>query len=167
MPPNRPGLARRSGVVEVDRVLAPALERLGKIDEDRVQLALVLQLLGAEEDLVHGEVVVQVELDARVVLQHLEPDGVLAAEELLVRIDADVEVIGQQVIVRSVATVLAAQDVRARRCGRHLRRRGLWRRGRTGSGRLVGGVLLPQQPLVEPSDDVLQAFDAVPRAARA
>ena len=61
-------------------------------------------------------------------LQHLEADRVLAADRLLLRIDADVEVVVEQVVVRAVAAVFAAQDVRARRRGRCLRcvRLGRW-----------------------------------------
>ena len=141
MPPKRPVSRGDPGVVEVDRVLAPALERLGKVDEDRVQLALVLQLLRAEQDLVDLQVVVEVELDARVVLQHLEADRVLAAEELLVRIDADVEVVGEQIVVGAIAAVLAAQDVGARRTRPASRGACAWRRAAAagrGRRRLVG-----------------------------
>ena len=51
------------------RTSRPALQRLGKVDEDRVELALVLQRRRAEQDLVDVEVGVEVELDARVVLR--------------------------------------------------------------------------------------------------
>ena len=148
------------------------MQRLGKVDEDGVELALVLQRRRAEQDLVDVQVGVQIELDARVVLQHLEANRVLAAEELLLRIDADVEVVGEQVVVGAIAPVLAAQDVRARR-RRWLRSRRLpgrrcgCRRRRLRRGSIVGAAVLAEQVLVEPADDVLQAFDAVPGTSRA
>ena len=47
--------------------------------------------------------------------EHPEADRVLAGDRLLVRIDADVEVVEEQIVVGAVAPVLAAQDVGARR----------------------------------------------------
>ena len=67
------------------------------------------------------EIGVEIELDARVVLQHPEADRVLAADELFLRIDAHIEVVGEQVIVRAIAAVLAAQDIGARDRPRRLR----------------------------------------------
>src|SRR5262245_65457803 len=63
----------------------------------------------------------QVELDAVVVLEHLEANGVLAAEGLLFRIDAHVEVVVEQIVVGAMPAILAAQEVRLRRGGRRLR----------------------------------------------
>ncbi len=54
----------------------------------------------------------QIELDARAVLEHLEADGVLAADEFLFGIDANVEMVEEQIVVGAVGTVRAAQDVR-------------------------------------------------------
>ena len=53
----------------------------------------------------------QVELDARVVLEHLEADGVLAAEEFLLRVDANIEVVEEQIVIGAIGSVLAAQDI--------------------------------------------------------
>ena len=108
-------LARHARVVELDRIRAPGPQRLGKVHPDRVEFAIVFQRRRAEEDLLDGEVGVEVELDPRVVLEHLEANRVHAADRLLFRIDPDVEVVGEEVVVRAVAPVLAAQDVRARR----------------------------------------------------
>ncbi len=71
----------------------------------------------------------QIELDARAVLQHLEANGVLAADDLLLRIDADIEMVGEQIVVDAVRPIRAAQNVRARHgaalapaaCGRRQR----------------------------------------------
>ncbi len=115
--------ARLAGVVKLDRVGAAAAERLREIDVDRVVIALVLQRLRAHHDLLDGVVRKQLQLDARVVLEHLEADGVLAGDPLLLGIDPDVEVVVQQVVVGAVAAVLAAQDVRARRRAQRGRRR--------------------------------------------
>src|ERR1019366_10235177 len=68
----------------------------------------------AEENLVDATRFMQVELDARAVLEHLEADGVLAADELLLGIDADVEMVEEQVVVGAIRPVLAAQDVGVR-----------------------------------------------------
>ena len=73
-------------------------------------------------------------------------------------IDADVEVVVEQVVVGAIAAVFAAQDVGARRrAGVAWSGRGRGRSGRrrTSAGRVVGGVLLAHRPLVEPTDDVL------------
>jgi len=54
--------------------------------------------------------------------QHPEADGVPAAQELLRRIDADVEVIGEQVVVGAVAAVLGrGARLRARESARRQR----------------------------------------------
>ena len=106
MPPKRPGLRRVAGVVEVDRVDLALLQRLREVDEHGAELALVLQRRVAPSRILSTfSVVDQVELDARVVLQHPEADRVLAADELLLRIDADVEVVGEQVVVGAVRAV--------------------------------------------------------------
>src|SRR6266550_1992799 len=99
----------RPRVIEVNRILASGAQRLREIDEHRVELARVLQRGIPEQDFIDLQIRVQIHLDARVVLQHPEADGVLAADELPRGIDADVEVIGEQVVVGAVLPVLAAQ----------------------------------------------------------
>jgi hypothetical protein len=54
---------------------------------------------------------VQIELDAPAVLQHLEADGVLPLEELLLRIDANIEVVKQQIVIGAIGSVGTAQNV--------------------------------------------------------
>ncbi len=167
------GLARRARIVEVDGVFLALLERLGKIDEDGIQLALVLEIGGAEQDLLDRQVVVEIDLNPRIVLQHPEADGILAAQELLVRIDPHVEVVGQQIVVGAIAAVLTAQDIGARwvswlRSRRRLPgRRWCCRRRRLRTRAIVGAAVLAEQVLVEPADDVLEALDAVPGFSRA
>ena len=92
-PAESAGLDGCARIVEVDRVLAARLQRLGEIDPDRVQLALVAKRRVAEQNPVDRQVCVEVELNPRVVLQHLEANRVLAADDLLHRIDADVQVV--------------------------------------------------------------------------
>ena len=137
-PPNRPLCVGRARVVEVDRDDLARLERAREVDEHRVQLALVLERRRAVEDLVDVQVGVEIELDTRRVLEHAERDRVLPADELLVRLDPDVEVIRQQVVVRAELAVFAAEDVAARRRGGRRRRPAALRRLRGSAGRERG-----------------------------
>ena len=66
---------------------------------------------------IHRQVGVEVQANARVVGQHLESDAVLAADGLLVRIDANGQRVVEQVIVRTVTVVSAAQLRLAGRLG--------------------------------------------------
>ncbi len=66
----------------------------------------------------------QVELNARAVLEHLEADGDLSADELLLRVDADIQMIEEQIVVGAIRAVLAAQDVGMSGSGRLSRRLG-------------------------------------------
>src|SRR5258705_375661 len=58
--------------------------------------------------------VVKIELDPRVVLEHLEPDRVHPSDKLLLRIDADIEIVVEQIIVGAIAAILATQEVGVR-----------------------------------------------------
>jgi hypothetical protein len=106
---------RLARVVELDVVLASRAQPLRKVNEHRVDLALVLQLAPGVQDAVDVQVGIQIELDARIVAQHPETDGVLSGEVLLLGIDADVEVVREEIVVGAVASVVAAQEVGARR----------------------------------------------------
>src|ERR1700735_4452860 len=77
---------RSSGIVEVDGVNAAFLECLGKIDKHGPEFALVFERDCSEQNLIDIKSRGQVELNARVVLQHLETDRVFPADELLLRI---------------------------------------------------------------------------------
>src|ERR1039457_3196799 len=107
-------LERIPRVVKVDGVHAAGAERLREVHEDGAGVALVMERGGAEQNLVDVERFMQVELDARVVLKHLEAEGVLAADELLFRVDADVEMVEEQIVVGAMRPVLAAEDVGVR-----------------------------------------------------
>ena len=96
------------GVVEIDRVDPAGVEGLREINEDGAEFALVLQLCRAKEDLVDVERLLEVELDARVVLEHLEADSVLPADEFLVGVDADIEMVEEQIVVGAIWAVRSA-----------------------------------------------------------
>ena len=119
--------ARLARVVKLDRVGAAGC---GASAENRRRPCCDRACTSASaspiDDLLDGEVREQLQLDARVVLEHLEADGVLAADPLLLGIDPDVEVVIQQVVVGAIAAVFAAQNVGA--CRRAQRR--WWRRRR-------------------------------------
>ncbi len=111
MPPKRPvsvRVARSSG--NRSSRSRPALSVSGKSTKTAPCSRSYFSGVCAEQDLVDLQVGVEVELDAGVVLEHLEADRVLAADALLVRIDADVEVVGQQVVVGAI-------QARSRRAG--------------------------------------------------
>src|SRR5258708_5089962 len=63
------------------------------------------------DDLIVFQVVVEIQLNACVVLEHLEPDRVPATDKLLLRIDANIEIIEEQIIVGTIAAILTAEDV--------------------------------------------------------
>ena len=101
----------------------PAFSVSGKSTNTVFSSRSYLSVARPEHDLVDVQVGVQIELNARVVLQHPEADAVLAGDELLLGIDADVEVIGEQIVVGAIPPVFAAQDVGARRWPQRRRRR--------------------------------------------
>src|SRR5580658_10411793 len=64
---------------------------------------------------------VEIELDAGVVVEHLEANGVLPADEFLFGVDADVQMVVEQIVVSAIWTVSSAQNVGTRRRGWSLR----------------------------------------------
>ena len=110
-------LDRIPGVVEVDRVHASGAQRLREVHEHGSKLARVFQRDALEEDLIDLQRGVQIELDPRAVLEHPEPDGVLPADELLLRVDAHVEMVREQIVIGAIRSVLAAQNIGPRRGG--------------------------------------------------
>jgi hypothetical protein len=108
-------LHRVAGVIKVDGVRAAGLKGLRKIDEHRSCFTLVLKRGRTQEYLVDLERRVQIELDAPAVFQHPEADAVLALEKLPFRVDADIEVVKEQVVVGAVRPVATAQNVGPRR----------------------------------------------------
>src|SRR5687767_5447978 len=63
----------------------------------------------------------EIQLNSGVVLQHAEAYRGLAAQELLLRVDAHVEMIEKKIIIGAIWTILAAQYVSARRASLCLR----------------------------------------------
>jgi hypothetical protein len=127
-------------VEEIDRVHVALCERQREIDEHGAELAFVLQRGRAEEDFVDVEARVQIDLNARGLFQHAEADRVLPADELLRWIDANIEMVVEQVVVGAVRSVGTEEDVRLRRYTRPLRMscRRLFRRA--GRRRLRSGL---------------------------
>src|SRR6202046_567938 len=106
-----PRCYRSSGIVEIDGISVAFLHCLWKINKHRSELAFVLERCRSEQNLIDTKSGGQVELNASVVLQHLETDRVFPADELLFRVDADIEVVVKQVVVRAIRSVSAAEDV--------------------------------------------------------
>jgi hypothetical protein len=52
--------------------------------------------------------VIEVDLDARTVLEHAEANGILAAQELLVGIDPHIEMVVEQLVVGAIRPPTAA-----------------------------------------------------------
>ena len=71
--------ARRSRISDVDGVGLSRLQRRRELDEEAVQLAFVFENGRAETNLVDRQVLVEIELNAVVVREHPETDGVRAA----------------------------------------------------------------------------------------
>ena len=103
-----PRFLRYAGIVKIDRNGAPRLLRFWKIDEDSIEFPVKLQRSFSEENLVDVQRGDEIELYPRVVLQHLEANGVLSADELLLRLDADVEMVIEEVVVGAIAPIFPA-----------------------------------------------------------
>ena len=107
---------RAEGAI-TERVAADALKLL-EVDEHGVDLTLEGERRRVHLDLLDREVRVEIDLNPGVVLQHPETDAVLAADQLLRRVDADVEVVVAEIVVGAIAAVLATKDVGAARRSR-------------------------------------------------
>ena len=58
-------------------------------------------------------------MDARGVAEHFEADGIFTADEFLFGIDADVQMVGEKIIIGAIGAVFAAKEIGARgRCRR-------------------------------------------------
>jgi hypothetical protein len=105
---------------------------------------MLQEYLPGEEYSVDVQSFVQVDLDAVVVGQHAEADRVLAAEEFLIGVEADVQMVVQQIVIGAVTTVFTSEELGSARWPlRRLAdsgRRGprSWIRGR-GASRKGGG----------------------------
>ena len=110
-----PGFLRRTGVMKLNGLHGAFLQWRGKIHKDRPQFARVFQFGRARQNFVYVQVGKQVQLNARVFLQHFEADRIFAADRLLFGINTDVQVIRKQIVVGTPRAVFPAQNVRARR----------------------------------------------------
>lgn len=93
------------------------VQRFGEIDENRARVALELEECLTEKNFVDIQGIDQIKLNTRVVLEHLEADRVLAADELLFGIDADIEVVIKQIVVGTIRPISTAQNIGVRRLG--------------------------------------------------
>ncbi len=100
--------------MEFDRVRASLGECRGEVQPHGVELSIESQSLPAEENLVDLQLGVEIELDPGVISEHAETYRVLSADDMTLGIHADVQVIGDQIVVGTVAPVLAPQNVRPR-----------------------------------------------------
>src|SRR5262249_12582111 len=107
-------LDRIARIIELDRINTPRAQRFGEIDENRARVPLVFQDRLAQQNLIYGERCMQVELNASAVLQHLEANRVFSADELFLRIDPDIQVVGKQIVIRAIWPVFAAKLIEAR-----------------------------------------------------
>jgi hypothetical protein len=62
-------------------------------------------------DRIDVESVVEVQLDAIVIIQHLEANLGVTLQELLIGIDADVKMVIEKIVVGAIPSVLAAKDL--------------------------------------------------------
>ena len=110
---------RRAGIVKLDRIGFPILQRLREVDEDRVGLPFVLQLRRVEQNLVDAQDVAQVDLNSCSIPEHLEANRVLAGDGFLLGIDPHVEVVIHEVVILAIRTVGSAQQVALFGCHGH------------------------------------------------
>ena len=83
-----------------------------KIDEHCTEIAFVFERGSAQKNLVHIETRVQVDLNARVGFQHVETKRVFPADELPFRINANIEMVVEQIVVCPVRSVGSQKNVR-------------------------------------------------------
>jgi hypothetical protein len=67
----------------------------------------------SEQNLVDIQIGSQVQLDPDIVLEHPESDSVLSANEFLFRIDTDIEMVIEQIVVRAIPSIFTAEYLRA------------------------------------------------------
>jgi len=85
-----------------------------KVHKDRARVALIFERRLAIQNFVDLQRLKQVELDARAVVEHPKTNSILAADCLLLRIDADVQVVIKQLVVGAIGPIASAQHLRAR-----------------------------------------------------
>ena len=113
-PPRDPGLAP---VGDGQAVAIPRAERLGERDEDRVLLAAVRggPVVVVERDPLDLHVGEEVDLEDLAVGDHVEDDGVAAADRACVGVDPHVEVVRDHVVAGALGAEGAAEDLVAGR----------------------------------------------------
>ena len=133
----KPALMYRSaGVIEIDGVNATGVQHLREVHKDCAGVAFILKRRCAQENLIDLQRVSQIKLDSHIVFEHLEANGVLAADEFLFRINADIKMVEEQVIVGAIRPISAAQDVKPRRLAMSARTQRHWRWRRRWAGSL-------------------------------
>jgi len=132
--PKPADLGRVAGVVKVNGVCLAGPKRLRKIDEHRAVVTGVLQCGRAEKDFVDIELIGQVDLNARGILNHAETNRVAPADELLCGIDPNRKVVVEKIVVGAERTVSPAKHVQSRGNGRSGVR---WRRRTPWNGSLL------------------------------
>src|SRR5215813_11851554 len=70
-----------------------------------------MQSSGIEQNFVDVQSLGKIELNASVLLQHLDANRILTADKFLFRVDPDVEVVGEQIVVSAIRPIGAAQKV--------------------------------------------------------
>ena len=105
---------RMTRVVEVDGVLSACFQGLWEVDEDCASIAPVAEPMPVEKYFVGLQSGMKIELDAVAILQHSEANSVFALKMFFVRVDTDIEVIEEQIIVSAIGPVGAAQYVSSR-----------------------------------------------------
>jgi hypothetical protein len=98
------GLQWMARVIKVDRVSPAGAPCLGKPTNADPDFRSYFSSL-VPSRILSVQCLVQIESDARAVLYHLESDRDLPAEELLLGIDANIEIVEQQVVVGAVWAV--------------------------------------------------------------
>jgi hypothetical protein len=91
-------------------MLTACFQSLWEVDEDCACFAAVAEPNPIEKNFVDVERRMQIELDALAILKHSEANRVLALKILFVRVDTDIQVVGQQVIIGAIGSVGTAQD---------------------------------------------------------
>jgi hypothetical protein len=105
---------RMTRVVEVDGVLSACFQGLWEVDEDCACIAPVAEPTPVEKYFVDLQSGMQIELDAFAILKHPEANGVFALKIFFVRVDTDIEVVEEQIIVGAIGPVSAAQYISSR-----------------------------------------------------
>ena len=81
------------------RVLGARFQVLWEVDEDCASVAPVVEPASVEKYLVDFEGGMQIELNAFAVAKHSEADRVLALKKFFVRVDTDIQMVEEQIVV--------------------------------------------------------------------